>query len=152
MTDGGMHFNNGDIQAWCEANETSHQVVAAYAPWVNGLVENANGKLLGRLKCLCSSELGEDKYQEGGDITNAWPDHFNAAIQHLNKRVIPAFQFSPKELLLGFVVNTTHTQTDIVVQEPSQQDMDDHLAYIKQKLLPRWSAPRRVAGRTDNSY
>ena len=72
---------------------------------------------------------------------NAWPDHFNAAIQHLNKRVITAFQFSPKELLLGFVVNTTHTQTDIVVQEPSQKDMDDHLAYIEQKLLPRWSAP-----------
>ena len=64
MTDGGMHFNNGDIQAWCEANETSHQVVAAYAPWVNGLVKNANGKLLGQLKCLCSPELGEDKYQE----------------------------------------------------------------------------------------
>ena len=48
MMDGGTHFNNGDVQVWCEANGTSHQVVAAYAPWVNGLVENANGKLLGQ--------------------------------------------------------------------------------------------------------
>lgn len=47
MTDGGTHFNNGEVRAWCEANGTAHQVVAVYAPWVNGLVENANGKLLG---------------------------------------------------------------------------------------------------------
>ena len=47
MTDRGTHFNNGEVRAWCKANRTAHQVVAAYAPWVNSLVENANGKLLG---------------------------------------------------------------------------------------------------------
>ena len=209
MMDGGTHFNNGDVRAWCEANGTSHQVVAAYAPWVNGLVENANGKLLGRLKRLCSPELGEDKYQEAqpGDITNAWPDHFDVAIRHLNEHIIPAFQFSPKELLLGFIVNTTCTHTDTAIQEPSPQDVDVHLAYVEQqrldtmdltavhaikrklkfdrrvilsrtgevtfdkgqlvqvydnaadmtlatskKLLPWWSAPRRVVSRTGNLY
>jgi transposase InsO family protein len=106
MTDGGSHFKNGDVRAWCEANEVKHQIVAAYAPWVNGLVENANGKLLGRLKRLCSPGLGEDEYQEvkPDDIGKAWPDHFDTTIRQLNERIIPAFQFSPKELLLGIVV------------------------------------------------
>ena len=137
MTDGGTHFNNGDVRVWCEANGTSHQVVAAYAPWVNGLVENANGKLLGQLKHLCSPELGEDEYQEvqPGDITNAWPDHFDVAIRHLNERIIPAFQFSPKELLLRFIVNTTCTHTDTAIQEPSPQDADVHLTYVEQQCL-----------------
>lgn len=137
MMEGGTHFNNGDVQAWCEANRMSHQVVAAYTPWVNRLVENANGKLLGQLKRLCSPELGEDEYQEvqPGDITNAWPDHFDAAIRHLNECIIPAFQFSPKELLLGFVVNTACTHTDTVLQELSPQDADVHLAYVEQQCL-----------------
>ena len=93
MTDGGMHFNNGDVWAWCEANETTHQVVAAYALWVNGLVENANGKLLGRLKQLCSPRLREDEYHEvkQEEIAKMWPDHFDAAVEQLNERIIPAF-------------------------------------------------------------
>lgn len=73
MTDGGTHFNNGEVRAWCEANKATHQVVAAYAPWVNSLVENANGKLLGRLKCLCSPGLGEDEYKERDHTSMARP-------------------------------------------------------------------------------
>ena len=33
MTDGGSHFNNGDVCTWCEANGTKHQVTAMYAPY-----------------------------------------------------------------------------------------------------------------------
>jgi transposase InsO family protein len=47
MTDGGSHFDNGEVRAWCAAHNTTHQVIVAYSPWINGLVENANGKLLG---------------------------------------------------------------------------------------------------------
>jgi transposase InsO family protein len=64
MTDGGSHFDNGDIHAWCTAHDSNHQVVAAYSPWVNGLVENTNRKLLGQLKQLCSLNLGEDEYED----------------------------------------------------------------------------------------
>jgi hypothetical protein len=82
MTDGGSHFDNRDVCAWCTAHDSNHQVVAAYSPCVNGLVENANGKLLGRLKWLCSPSLGEDEYEDvrAEDISQAWPDHFDSAI------------------------------------------------------------------------
>jgi transposase InsO family protein len=137
MTDGGSHFKNGDVRAWCEANEVKHQIVAAYAPWVNGLVENANGKLLGRLKRLCSPGLGEDEYQEvkPDDIGKAWPDHFDTTIRQLNERIIPAFQFSPKELLLGIVVNTTPTPTAAAVTAPQAIQVNVQLAYVDQQRL-----------------
>lgn len=137
MTDGSMHFNNGDVWAWCEANETIHQVVAAYAPWVNGLVENVNGKLLGCLKQLCSPGLGEDEYHEvkQEEIAKMWPDQFDAAVEQLNECIIPTFQFSPKELLLGLVVNTACTPADTVTQEVSKQEASVHFVYVKQQCL-----------------
>ena len=137
MTDGGSHFNNGDVHAWCKAQDTKHHVTTAYAPWINGLVENANGKLLGRLKRLCSPGLGEDDYEQvkPEDITRAWPDHFDTAIRQLNERIIPSLQFSPKELLLGFVVNTTHTPPPILATEPTQHDVTIQTAYIDQQRL-----------------
>jgi len=111
MTDGRSHFDNGDVQAWYTAHSANHHVVAAYSPWINGLVENANAKLLGCLKRLCSPGLGEDEYENTRveDLTWTWPDHFNTAIRKLNECIILVFKFSPKELLLGLVVNTVST-------------------------------------------
>lgn len=108
MTDGSSHFNNRDIHTWCEAQGTTHHIVVAYALWINGLVENANRKLPGQLKHLSSPGLGKDNYKcaKPEDITKAWLDHFDAAICQLNKHIIPSLQFSLKELLLGFIVNT----------------------------------------------
>jgi transposase InsO family protein len=135
MTDGGSHFNNGDVRAWCEAKGTSHQVMVVYAPWINGLIENANGKLLGQLKQLCSPGLGEDDYEnvKPENITRAWPDHFDIAIQQLNKCIIPSLQFSPKELLFSFIVNTTHTPSMISTIAPTQSDITAQMAYIDQQ-------------------
>ena len=95
----------------CEG--TTYHVVAAYAPWINGLVENANGKLLGWLKHLCNPGLGEDDYEhvKPEDITKVWPDHFDTAICQLNEQIIPSLQFSPKELLLV-------TQVDRLTSRP----------------------------------
>lgn len=62
MMDGGSHFDNGDVYAWCKAHGTKPHVVAAYSPWVN--IENVNGKLLGQLKRLCNPNLGEDEYED----------------------------------------------------------------------------------------
>jgi hypothetical protein len=186
-----------------------HQVAAAYSPWINGLVENANGKLIGRLKRLCSPGLGEDEYEnaKGEELTWRWPDYFDTAIQQLNERIIPAFQFSPKELLLGLVINTTPTLFADTNTEPTLSEVSVQMAYVDQqrldgashaashttkrkatfdkrvlqshagevifesgqlvqvyvnatemtmvsskKLVPRWSAPRRVASRFGNSY
>lgn len=137
MTDRGSHFNNGDVCAWCEFQGTTHHIIAAYTPWINGLVENANGKLLGRLKHLCSPNLGEDNYEhvKPESITKAWPDHFDAAICQLNEHIIPSLKFSPKELLLGFVINTIRTPTTTSTTEPTQQDITAQMAYINQQCL-----------------
>ena len=135
MADRGSHFNNRDVCAWCEAQGTTHHGVTAYAPWINGLVENANRKLLGQLKRLCSPSLGEDDYEsvKPEDITKTWPDHFDVAIRQLNKHIIPSLQFSPKELLLGFVVNTTRTPTTTVTAQPSQHDVNIQMLYVDQQ-------------------
>ena len=137
MTDGGSHFDNGEVRAWCAAHNTEPHVVAAYSPWINGLVENANAKLLGRLKRLCSPQLGEDNQDDARaeDLTKQWPDHFNAAIKHLNERIIPAFKFSPKELLLGLVVNTPATPITNADSPLEQSDISIQMAYVEQQRL-----------------
>ena len=129
------HFNNGDVCAWCEVQGTTHHGVMAYALWINGLVKNANRKLLGRLKCLCSPSLGEDDYEsvKPEDITKTWPDHFDATIRQLNERIIPSLQFSPKELLLGFIINTTRTPTTTATAQPSQHDVNIQMLYVDQQ-------------------
>jgi hypothetical protein len=50
MTDGRKHFNNNAVQALCEARQCKLHIVAAYSPWVNGLVEGMNKLLLHVLK------------------------------------------------------------------------------------------------------
>jgi hypothetical protein len=137
MTDGGSHFDNGDVWAWCAAHGAKHHIVAAYSPWINGLVENANMKLLGRLKRLCSPGLGEDEYENtrAEDLTWTWPDHFDTAIRQLNKRIIPAFKFSPKELLLGLVVNTVPTAVSDADTVLNMSDINVHMAYVEQQRL-----------------
>ena len=46
MSDGGKHFKNNKIQQCCKKWGSHHHVVAAYSPWINGLVEGTNKILL----------------------------------------------------------------------------------------------------------
>lgn len=59
MADGGSHFAGHAVGDWCNEHASRYQQVSAYSPWVNGLLEGTNGKLLSRLKCLCAPNLGE---------------------------------------------------------------------------------------------
>lgn len=83
MSDGGRHFNNTVVQEFCAKWNCKAHVVAAYSPWINGLVEGTNKILLHVLKRLCA------------------PNHLDDAITALNHRILPALKFSPKELLSG---------------------------------------------------
>ena len=96
-----------------------------------------NGHLLGRLRRLCNPAPNEysDNATRPNDIMQAWPDHFDDTIQHLNKHIIPAFNFSPKELLLGIVVNTPLTSLMIATEEPQSKDINIHLTYVAQQRL-----------------
>ena len=141
MSDGGKHFKNNEVRQCCEKWGGRHHVVAAYSPWINGLVEGTNKILLYVLARLCAPEIGEDGWQTTNweDLPRTWPDHFDEAIQILNWRILPALKFSPKELLLSLIVNTTPTPPEISSSTPIPQDFETHMAYAAQQRLDGYS-------------
>jgi hypothetical protein len=54
MVDGGPEFDNNAVCNACATRNVELRVVPGYSPWINGLVEGMNAKLLGRLKRLCA--------------------------------------------------------------------------------------------------
>lgn len=70
MVDGGSHFNNKEVQKFCEECNIKLHVMAKYSPWVNGLVEGTNKILSGILKHLCVPDLGKDEYKLITDFTD----------------------------------------------------------------------------------
>ena len=63
QTDGGKHFDNQEVDLACGQWEMDHIIMAAYSPWVNGLVEGTNKLLLYVLTRLCAPKLGEDGWK-----------------------------------------------------------------------------------------
>lgn len=58
MTDGGRHFDNSDVNEFCEKC-----VVAAYSAWINDLVEGTDKILLYILARRCAPDIGEDGWR-----------------------------------------------------------------------------------------
>ena len=142
LSDGGSHFDCAEVRSFCESIGTKHHVVAAYAPWLNGLLERANGILLNTLKRLCAPGLGEDEYDrmEAKDIPRNWPDHLDTAIKQLSERILPSTKFSPNELMFGTIVNSQDEANPEHIREPSESDIALHLAYVDQQCLDGYSA------------
>jgi hypothetical protein len=142
MADGGKHFNCVEVKNYCESIGCKLHVVAAYSPWINGLLEGSNGILLNALKRLCAPGLGEDDYvaMETKDIPNNWPDHLDAAIKSLSDRILPALKYSPNELLLGLPVNARRMDDPEVIEPPSTEEVAMHLALVEQQHLDGYSA------------
>jgi hypothetical protein len=111
--------------------------VAAYSPWINGLVEGTNKLLLHVLKRLCAPSLGEDNAQEVSweKLPNSWPDHLDEAVHALNHRLLPALKFSPKELLLGLIVNTPPTPLEESTSVLRNTDASTQIAYVEQQRI-----------------
>ena len=137
MTDGGPHFDNKAVRDLCTEWGTETHIVSAYSPWVNSLVEGANKILLHILKRLCSPNLGEDDYNvmDWENIPGSWPKHFDEAIRIMNWCFLPSLKFSPKELLLGLVVNTMPTNIDLSILPVTEQDVATQTAYVAQQRL-----------------
>lgn len=125
MTDGGPEFDNKELSDACEKRGTKKVVVVAYSPWINGLVEGMNSKLLGILKRLCAPDLGEDELEgvTWETLPKNWPDHLEDAIEILNNRILPSLQYSPNELLLGLIVNTQETPVEISTEAVTEDDV-----------------------------
>lgn len=54
MSTGGRHFNNTEVKDYCAKWSCKTHIVAAYSPWINGLLEGTNKILLHVLKRLCA--------------------------------------------------------------------------------------------------
>ena len=135
MSDGGKHFKNNEVHQCCKKWGGRHHVVAAYSPWVNGLVEGIDKILLYVLAWLCALEVGEDGWLV--DLPKTWPDHFDKAIQILNWWILLALKFSLKELFLSLIVNTTPTPLEVSSSMPIPQDFGNTHG-IHSTAKPRW--------------
>ena len=147
MSDGGSHFKNKEVKEMCDEWGIKHHVVAAYSPWVNGLVEGTNRLLLYVLARLCALEVGEDGWQvmNWKELPKTWPDHWDKAILILNWRILPALKFAPKELMLGMVVNTAHTPLEASASMLTPENIDQHMTYTAQQRLDRYAEAVRHA-------
>jgi hypothetical protein len=154
MTDGGSHFNNEAVRKFCDANGCKHHVTPAYSPWVNGLVEGTNRILLHVLKRMCAPEVGEqDDDGTWGDLSRAWPDHLDTAVSALNRRILPALKFTPKELLLGMAINTPRTEPEIAAHDTaSATEAAVHMAYAAQQRVDGYEAIVKHAISRKHSY
>lgn len=132
MADGGSHFDNKEVDEFCNTHGIHHITTPAYAPWVNGLIESSNKLLLGRLKRLCAPNL--DANFDGSDvdpksIPENWPEHLDEAIRQLNDRILSALSSSPRELLFGIQWGT-NTNARETVEETSQTDTQIHFTLV----------------------
>ena len=112
-------------------------MVAAYSPWVNGLVKGTSRLLLYVLTRLCAPEVGEDGQQAimWDKLSETWPDHFNKAVHILNWQILPALKFSPKKVLLGLVVNMMRMFFEVSSSFLPPADVDTHMTYATQQCL-----------------
>jgi transposase InsO family protein len=137
MSDGGKHFDNKEVRELCDKWGTKTHIVPAYSPWVNGLVEGTNKLFLHILKRLCAPDLDNDDNEVtiAENLPRNWPDHFDETIKILNSRLLPALKFTPKELLLGLVINTKPDHVNVsAAEEPvTESDVTLQMAYVAQQ-------------------
>lgn len=154
MSDGGKHFDNNEVRQLCKEWGTDTHVVPAYSPWINGLVEGTNKLLLHVLKRLCAPNLNDEEIERTRieDIPKTWTDHFEEAIRVLNNRLLPALKFSPKELLLGLVVNTRATPIENAILPTTEADVTVQMAYVSQQRLDGYAAAVAHALKRKNAF
>jgi len=75
-----------------------------------------------------------------GKATKTWPDHLEEAVVAPNHHILPALKFSPKELLLGQVINTPQTDLANCTSAIQLSDANVHMAYVTQQRLDSYEA------------
>jgi hypothetical protein len=126
MVDGGPEFDNNTVHNACAACNVELQVVPGYSPWINGLVEGMNAKLLGRLKRLCAPDLGEDDHNMM-DLPASWPDHLEAAVEEIKTSSSP---------------NSSSLLTSSCWDSLSIQSVQHQITWRKKCQLQRWMSNR----------
>ena len=70
-----------------------------------------------------------------GQAPKTWPDHLDDTVRALNNRLLPALKHTPKELLLGLVVDTKHTIPTDSITPATDLHAAVHMVYIAQQRL-----------------
>ncbi len=119
------------MNKFCEENAIDHITTPAYAPWTNGLIENSNKILLGRLKQMCVLDLddAEANNPDPESTLTQWTDHLDAAICSMNNRILPALGFTPRELLWGRRETSEERPKAHGETETKEQDAMYHFAF-----------------------
>ncbi|QRV96745.1 Retrovirus-related Pol polyprotein from transposon opus [Ceratobasidium sp. AG-Ba] len=125
MSDNGSHFDCREVEEWGEKCGTSILHTPPYTPSANGLVEDANRILLGRLRALCSGDVGEVRGDPDRPPTpppRSWPNFFREAIRQMNDRILPSLGYSPRELLTGILTADRKYQIGNVIRQQYQSE------------------------------
>ncbi|KAB5590316.1 Retrovirus-related Pol polyprotein [Ceratobasidium theobromae] len=108
MSDNGSHFDCGEVHDWAKRNNIKLIHSPAYTPSVNGLVEDANKILLGRLCTLCAEDVGEARGSPDRPPTplpRSWPKFLQVAIHQMNDRVMPSLGYTSRKLITGVLTS-----------------------------------------------
>ncbi|KZV86270.1 rve-domain-containing protein, partial [Exidia glandulosa HHB12029] len=147
-TDGGRHFDCAEVRNFCDSRGIEYTKTPPYSPWANGLVEECNRTLLGRLRRYCHPDFVEDETGMSTDElkkqTGArWPEYFARALADMNSRVLPSLGYSPRELLFGFV------RTDGMERLVEPADVDSAAAHLADMDATRSDAHARTLEHAD---
>ena len=69
------------------------------------------------------------------NLPKNWPDYFEETIQILNWCLLPSLKFSPKELMLGLVINMKPTDAYTATLPTTDFNMALQMAYVAQQRL-----------------
>ena len=152
--DGATHFKNAKVWGLCTQWKCNHHVVSAYSPWINGLVGGTNKILLHILKQLCAPGLREDKYEkmDWDTLPSKWPLHLDNAILIFNTCIFPTLKFTPKELLLGLIINTPPTPSSLSIIQLPSEEVETQMAYVAQQWLDRYEVGVHHAIKRKNAF
>jgi hypothetical protein len=100
-----------------------------------------NKLLIHVLAQLCALDLGKDGWHkmDMGNLPRNWPNHFLNTIRILNCHILPSLKFSPKELLLGLVINTPKTSIKDSTSTVMLENIEAHMAYVDQQWVDTYS-------------
>ena len=54
-------------------------------------------------------------------MPDKWPQFLDEAVNKLNRGILLSLQFAPKELMLGYPINTTTPTLEAITSEPAEK-------------------------------
>ncbi|SCZ91723.1 BZ3500_MvSof-1268-A1-R1_Chr5-1g07631 [Microbotryum saponariae] len=95
MSDGGTHFKNANVKAFCADKGILRITTPPYAPHTNGAVEGANKRILQAISRATVGSVDATTF-------SPWCQSLEAVVYAMNNRIIPATGYRPADLMFTF--------------------------------------------------